>query len=195
MCAVLVPASTKIPSKKRHYDATRSTYELLLLSSMYIHTPLTKNGFESSYPRLHANPNPSLPSRIAVNNFSFISSSDEYSGRSNWLKQVCAEGKRWLPNAFWILNRRGPSEPVRFANPSKGTLLVPVTNCRNNAFSSFENARKQFQNHVIIVSDGLYPAFAVASTIPYSNHYMVINKEENELGIEYYFDIYNYPKE
>ena len=94
MCAVLVPASTKIPPKKRHYDATRSTYELLLLSSMYIHTPLTKNGFESSYPRLHANPNPSLPSRIAVNNFSFISSSDEYSGRSNWLKQVCAEGKR-----------------------------------------------------------------------------------------------------
>lgn len=41
----------------------------------------------------YAKPKPSAPSRTASVNFSFNNCSVEYSGKSNWLKHVCAVGK------------------------------------------------------------------------------------------------------
>lgn len=71
---------------------------------------------------VYAKPNPSEPSRMAMSSFSRSTSSLGYSGRSSWLKQVCAEGSMLLPpNALWMLNCFTPSEPCSAWKPSSGT--------------------------------------------------------------------------
>lgn len=50
---------------------------------------------------------------------------------------------RWIWN-FWV-----PFMPSRATKPCRGTLLVPVTNCKNLARSAWSNDLKARQNHWI----------------------------------------------
>lgn len=64
--------------------------------------------------------------------------------------QVCAAGSRSQEReSIWIENFCTPFIPSRDANPCRGTLLVPVTNCKNLARSSCSKERNAFQNHWI----------------------------------------------
>ena len=110
------------------------------------------------------NPKPSFPSLIAYINFVCRSCFVLYSGKSSWLKlktthkylnwglknpyQVCEVGKLATCPDLWIEN--GVSwlfTPLRPLNPSRGTLLVPVTNCRRFAFSDWSSSKQISQNH------------------------------------------------
>mmetsp|Transcript_21899 Transcript_21899/g.48096 ORF Transcript_21899/g.48096 Transcript_21899/m.48096 type:complete len:210 (-) Transcript_21899:396-1025(-) len=85
-----------------------------------------------------------------------------YSGRSNWLKQVCADTSRSAPPyARWIWNRCGPEMPWSALNPSSGTLVVPVQNWRKRARSSLSKPRTTSQNHWMMGDAAMYPVYSV----------------------------------
>lgn len=64
--------------------------------------------------------------------------------------QVWADGRRSVERSSrWIWNFWMPFMPSRAAKPWRGTLDVPVTNCRNLARSAWSKERKALQNHWI----------------------------------------------
>ncbi len=65
---------------------------------------------------------------IAVTNFFYNISLVEYSGRSNWLKQVCALGNWFELGSLWIDILCKPFIPFILANPPIGIRDVPVIN-------------------------------------------------------------------
>lgn len=87
-----------------------------------------------------------LVSSTANNNFSYKTSNVGYDGKSNLLKQVWALGKLFGLPHFSMQNFLEPIEPLRAANPSKGMLEVPVTNCSSLNLCSLVNLSMACQN-------------------------------------------------
>ena len=111
-----------------HHHLFTSILILLVASYMRIHQFQIHQVWIQSCDSTYANPNPSDPSLIAINIFSLNASSVKYSGRSNWLKHVCADGSRWDPYALWMLNRFTPSAPCKAWKPSRGTYIIEMKN-------------------------------------------------------------------
>jgi len=115
----------------------------------------------------YAKPKPSLPSVMAIINFSINCSFDLYSGRSNWLKHVCPVGRASGFPALWIWNFWGPEIPLKTEKPSNGTFEVPVTNCKRLALWVLSISSRISQNHLItweLASNPWYSVFSFKST-------------------------------
>jgi len=72
--AIIVTLNVDCELLRSAYDPTTYSYTVVVTSDV-------PNSNSRRYD--YAKPNPSEPSRIAISNFSLISSSDVYSGRSN----------------------------------------------------------------------------------------------------------------